>query len=92
MPTFQESISLAVKTQAARKGIEYQTIAKTLGMTRATLWRRLTNEKTWDTDNFEALANALGLSSSWELLALANKEFIDITDHASLRSQDEEVA
>ncbi len=74
MATFQEAISSAVKAQAARNGLKNKDIAESMGISRDALWRRLSNRLTWNSEDFEKLARAIGLDSSWQLMDLAREE------------------
>ncbi|MCI1637984.1 MAG: hypothetical protein LKI30_07795 [Bifidobacterium crudilactis] len=74
MASFQEAISSAVKTQATRRGLAYKDIASTMQISRSNFWRHLSNKQLWNSDDFEKLAEALGLHSSWELRRLAQNE------------------
>jgi AcrR family transcriptional regulator len=74
MASFQEAISSAVKTQATRRGIAYQDIAASMQISRSSFWRHLSNKQLWNSEDFDKLAAALGLSSSWDLLQIAQSE------------------
>lgn len=82
MPTLSEAISTAVRVQAARTGTSLGVIAATLGISRTALWKRMSNELPWSTEDFDKIADALGLADSWELIKLAEQEADTARAHA----------
>lgn len=86
MASFQESVSNAVKTQAARSGVSFETLAKTIGISRNSFSRRVNNQKSWESTDFDALALGLKLKDVWEFLALAKSEQM-IADSAPTQSK-----
>lgn len=74
MPTLNEAISTAVRVQSTRTGVSLGDVATALGIGRTAFWHRLNNEKPWDTDDLEKLADSLHLHDGWELVELARQE------------------
>lgn len=72
--SLNEAITAVVRIQTTRKGITLADLAKTLGKSRTTFWDRLSGRRAWDTEDFESLAAALGMESSWQLLDAARNE------------------
>ncbi|WP_137655859.1 hypothetical protein [Bifidobacterium moukalabense] len=83
MASFQDAITNAVKTQAARKDVSNGDIAGALGISRQMLWRYLNHEAAWNSDQFPPLAKVLGLESEWALFDLAKQEAVIAQEQAA---------
>ncbi|XOQ63304.1 MAG: hypothetical protein ACFWT0_01570 [Bifidobacterium crudilactis] len=79
-----DAVTAAVRVQSTRKGISLSSVAEALGTSRTSFWERLSGRKAWDTEDFDGLARALGLESSWQLLEAAKHEQLSALADSSL--------
>ncbi|MFT8787411.1 MAG: hypothetical protein ABF806_02500 [Bifidobacterium psychraerophilum] len=79
-----EAVTAAVSVQSMRKSISLSSVAEALGTSRTSFWERLSGRKTWDTEDIDGLAKALGLESSWQLLEVAKREQLSALADPSL--------
>lgn len=76
MLSFQQSLSLAVKTQMARENLTNKEMKRRLGWPPSSprLANLLSNKTKWNSDELEPVAKALNLDDEWQLIDQAKQE------------------